>query len=277
MPENLRKERRKTIEDVKFSGGTAEQQRRVSAIVTQSGLSLENVKKIIITEPGLREKLLLGDPENTIGGFSHATKILILKGEALNESSDTELRNLIVHELAHANSPFDKNSKLYGSRAERLKARGIVMQIAKALEAANESLDEYHETLRQSSKLSKLLHPFKSIGKNRLHEETWAILVAMRYTNPEGLRRIEELMQEAHEKKIIKLRRPPKLLTDNESETPQGIDVALMSLLDAKGKKELEKTLSPFDQGTDSPIRYVQDFLEHLKSEIPILKIQKAA
>lgn len=93
---------------------------------------------------------------------------------------------VIAHELAHANSPTrEENDRLYGSREKREKSLDFVKKVAEQTTKTRTFLNPYHKYLfRQLEK--------GSITFDRFVEETHAILIELKFTNPNHLQQVEE-------------------------------------------------------------------------------------
>jgi hypothetical protein len=195
----------------------AEYRQYLKKIFVGTGLPLDNVSRIHIVKRGdFYEKLMDGDAE-----YNPRTKTITLRDWLFTDTYN--LVSLATHELAHANSPFNKNDRLFGSRT-RTEVSEYVKRVGDYLLAANLPLDDYHMKVMKRYKLP----PFSAdrVTKQYYYEETWAILVQLRLTNPDQLRDLEDIVTHRRETNPS----IPYLMSPRKSARPLGIDIAISAL-----------------------------------------------
>ena len=187
--ETVRERREREFDRIKITGLRKEDRveltTRLRTLFVETGLPLKNVKKIHIASPGdLVTRFMDGDADYNPNMNTVTIRYeLFMKGAPLKE--------FIAHELAHANSPFDRNDKLFGKK-ERKEIQEYVKKVADYLYDANLPLSPYHMRLMERRKLH-ILSPHR-ITKQSYYEETWAILAELRLTNLEQLKEIEDIL-----------------------------------------------------------------------------------
>ena len=240
--EHSRNEQESIGNEIRFEGGTPAEKRQVLDLCTATRLPLDNVRTIRIVED---EKSKKADTET----FDAATyepryKRLTIYRRMLNRN---DLPETVIHELAHASSPFETgNDRLYGGHEQRLEMGKMIIKIAKSLLAADRALNTYHAKLTRKYKLNPFRHPIQSLPKEVLYEETWAILVELRFTDPSQLTYIQRSLQELQEEKIISLKKPPQLISEEHSSAPKGVDKALLALMPDSSMDDLRALLARF-------------------------------
>lgn len=212
-----------------LNGFSGKQEVMVKETMEDFGMPLVNISEVNYspTEKGREE--MVGSFRPHEGKMSYYKSIDKLPAPAQHA--------VMSHEIAHANSPFEaKNEQLYGSGEVAERARMHTITVAEQTIKSRTFLNGYQKELARQLQADE-------IDERRYLEETFAILVEQRFTNPKHL----EQVQEALNAKV-----------DNPVDVKGGTDLALVGLIDSVN--------SP--QELDEHIRHVRTKV--VKSKKPI-------
>ncbi len=163
---------------IEFFGFNPRQKSLVREGVEDIGMPTDNIRSFTSKKPKKGEENIRGvyDPEaQDVGLFEPP------EGEPPIAQQKT-----LVHEISHSNSPFNpRNEGIYGGQREQAEARMHVISIAKQSITTRKYLNGYQAYLHQ-------LLERKEIDFVRFVEETHAIMVELRFTNPNHLMEIEK-------------------------------------------------------------------------------------
>ncbi len=226
--------------EAEFSGFTPDQQEAVEETIESTGFPTDNVNLVDYKEAKRGEEDILGTFELYYGKLSLYKSLeklpLIAQG------------GTVAHEMAHSVSPLnDKNDRLFGGREQREAARDHVAAIAGQSIATRTYLNGYQAHLHRQLEADE-------IDESRFVEETFAIMVELRFTNPEHLKEVEKA-QIAALKEINKGNKerpaimPVALMTGGEAQrgSVSGIDRTISNLIPAlKTKEDIDAHVANF-------------------------------
>lgn len=163
---------------VEFIGFSPEQKQLVSRGVEDIGMPTDNIKKFRSKKPPKGEEKIRGSYQPDIEE--------VTLYEPPKEEPPVAQQDTLVHEISHSNSPFNpRNESVYGGQQEQARARIHVISIAKQSVATRTYLNGYQAYLHQQLER-------KEIDFGRFVEETHAIMVELRFTNPKHLAEVEK-------------------------------------------------------------------------------------
>lgn len=158
--------------------GFGEREEFVRNLVNTIGLPLNNVTRVSHAVETDRQSLTLGSFHLRDGELTFYKRM-----ENLPEVAQL---GVAFHELAHANSPFlRKNSALYGTEQNRLAAVDNAITVAGQTLESHIYLNGYHKMLLKALENG-------DINQGRYLEETNAIMIQLRFTDPKHLREVLE-------------------------------------------------------------------------------------
>lgn len=182
-------------------------------------------------------------------------------GEKEQSQPKERIRSTFIHEIAHLNSPMDRMNDEKLSEEERAQAREeveLVHSIAVQSLITGKFLTDYHVELQ-----AELITDYIAYGGFtqtqsskflKYREETWAILVQLRYTNPAQLRNVEEAQQRALKNKTLgargyeMIKKKPvfftPLLTPRGQDNPQGVDKILCRITGVESSSKLDSLVA---------------------------------
>lgn len=169
------------------------------------------------------------------------------------------VRGTFIHEIAHLNSPYDRAKDKNLSEEERETAKreaAFVDAVVKQCLTTGIFLNQYHLQLQDElvgGVLSwmEAMTDMPPLPLSRFREETWAILVQMRYSEPDKLRDIEERQKRKLKKRPLDLTTPlhrslknnphefAQIFTPEGESKPKGVDTILCRLTKAEDAIEL--------------------------------------
>lgn len=204
------------LEKVPFDGFNLEQKKKVKNQLNTIGLPLGNIREVRY-RPNQR------GTENVLGSFQPYDGVLTLY-KSLEKLPPIAQQGTMVHEAGgHGTSPFDpKNERMHGGRESMKQSRDFVIAVAEQTDKTRTYLNGYHAYLHK-----QLLEG--NIEKGRFVEETYAILMELRFTNPAHLAQVEAAQHEKLKlyEKIKNVKIEP---VDLVSKRKYGKDVALSGL-----------------------------------------------
>lgn len=212
-----------------FSGFTDDQTRRVKTRMENFGLPLQNIEKVAY-QPNDRGQ------EGLVGSYQPYTGEMVYY-KSLEKLPAIAQDGVMLHETAHSSSPFEeKNIFLYGSVEAATKARAHTEAVAKQSLETNTYLNGYQAALAEKLKSQE-------IDERRFLEETFAILVELRFTNPKHLEQVQESLNKK---------------TKDAVDINSGIDQALISLMpEINSQEQLDEHINKLRQQvvkTNKPI-----------------------
>jgi len=156
--------------DVTYVGLSREQQKRIKTHAECIGFPLGNVHELVYTEGKEGQENVLGSYEPFDG------KLTLYK--SLDNLPPIAQHGTIVHELAHSVSPFDpKSEKLYQTNAALEQAKTHASAVAEQSKITGVYLNGYQAKLHEQLEAGE-------IDNSRFVEETRAIMMELRFTNP---------------------------------------------------------------------------------------------
>lgn len=172
LPENINRHK-----EIPFIGFSGEQKQRVKTHIESIGFPSDNVREVLY-EPGKKGQ------ENLLGSFQPFNGKLTLY-KSLEKLPPIAQHETIVHELAHATSPFDpKSEKFYGSSEAVQAAKNHAVAVAEQSKITHIYLNGYQAKLHEQLEADE-------IDELRFVEETRAIMMGLRFTNPAHLKQVE--------------------------------------------------------------------------------------
>lgn len=164
--------------EAEFSGFTPDQETHVRQGIEDIGMPTDNIKKFTSKKPRRGEEKLRGtyQPDNEELSLYEPPK----------EEPPVAQQDTLVHEISHSNTPFNpKNERLFGNREELEITRNHIIAVAKQSTLTRKYLNGYQAYLHQQLEAGK-------IDSARFVEETHAIMVELRFTNPKHLEEVEK-------------------------------------------------------------------------------------
>ena len=232
--------RKREISESKITGFSEKTRTKIKRILEESGLPLTTVRSVKLLSPYMMAILkLLTEGKKRAYKLLHqssgarynlVTSTIGIYHGVLSESKDESIPEwkfvtFIIHELAHANSPHRKwrksNRELYGSKNAMDQNARIVRGIANQCLATDVFLNDYHTRLATQYRQGLL-------RRWQYYEETWAILVQLRYLEPERLRQVENSHREIHSTNQVEA---PFVKLLGDTQTAEGIDRILLHLM----------------------------------------------
>lgn len=166
------------IFNMTFEGFSSQQRRTVGNIINFTDLPLNNISKVVYLSNTEGKKHWLGHHNST----NH--EIALYK--RLETLPPIAQLGTIVHEIAHSVSPFrEENASLYGDERSMRKTARHIKGVAEQSLLTNRFLNAYHAELAKALKSGE-------IDTQRFSEETGAILIELKFSNPNHLRQVEE-------------------------------------------------------------------------------------
>lgn len=215
----------------------------VSRIIRTSRLKDERIEKITCSK-FIFDLLLIGgrfdDGELTITGIAYLLGLINPK----------HLTGTVVHEVGHSLSPFiEENNDVYGSLEDRLEVSSYIKEIADQSMTTGVYLNQYHKYLSKPTL-------FWDIEK--FYEETFTILLEMRYANPDQLLKIQEAQSKVLRDKYNTDEYFIPLMSQDVSDSklrkdqmPEGIDSIIIKSLskNISNLEELDMAVKTCNQG----------------------------
>lgn len=159
--------------------GFGEREMFVRRLVESVGLPLNNVSRISFKQESAHNSLAVGSVHMETGELTFYKRM-----EGLPEIAQL---GVAVHELAHENDPHDgKNSELYGSVEQMERTAQNVSLVAEQTQETHLYLNGYHRMLCKALEAG-------DIDKERFLQETHAIIIELRFTNPRHLENVLRL------------------------------------------------------------------------------------
>lgn len=217
-----------------FDNATLEQ---VSQITAECGLPLSQIRKIKLHKGFIRQG---EERAPTIARYDARTGILTISTEAFVPRE--RLMRALVHEIAHSCTPLKiprDDVSVIAFPGEEKTAEFIRSVISQTLETRIFINDEHAYVHKQYVAGELSFYDFA--------EETWAILVDQRYTNPSHLRQIDEAQRKSMDqrgKKSLAV----SLLSSEGSKKAIGIDTIVMEKIGLRSKNpaSLDQHISNF-------------------------------
>src|SRR3990167_8977292 len=228
MTERVRVAVREKSLEAPFIGFTPEQTQRVRSHIENTGLPLNNIERVIY-RPGRRGE------ENILGSFQPYDGTLTIY-KSIDKLPPIAQHGTIVHELAHGSSPLDeRNERLYGSSEAINTAREHAIAVSRQSLETDRYLNGYQAYLAKQLKSGQ-------IDQSRFVEETHAILVELRFNNPERLSDVGTQQK----KQATKMGKDAvDLITSNKDAASgyvSGVDRTLVSLIEGlNSKKDIDR------------------------------------
>lgn len=155
-------------------------------------LPVGNIRRLEHQPSRMSDELVLGSwgiGESNYGTFSLYQAVNWLPGEYR--------RDTVVHELHHANSPFEAhNDAIYGGVESRLEAMNFALGVASQTLTTNKYLNPYHHKLAD-------MHRATLISFEHFAEETAAIAGQLAVGNRAHLHQVQEAQRAAIEEKWL--------------------------------------------------------------------------
>lgn len=223
--------RRSHLERIRFEGiltearqrNLEERERMIDAIALV-GLPVDNVR-VVAWQKNRRGR------ENWLASWEPKRERFTVY-ELNNRQVPEKQAEVIPHEGAHVNSPFDEaNDELFDGRENRLKTAEHAMRVAGQSEATGKFMDGYHSYLYRKYQNGE-------ITREHFYEETWAIMVGLALSNRKKLEQVQESQHKALDRMRNTGETPPEKvnLISSENENGEvdvdGVDVALINLLE---------------------------------------------
>lgn len=226
-----------------FAGFSQNQEKTVREEIENIGLPLNNIKKVAYAPNQKGE-------ENILGSFQPFSGELTLY-KSLENLPLIAQQGTMIHEISHSASPLDpENTKLFKSRDEAKIARKNVIGVARQSVITRKYLNGYQAYLHKQLEAGE-------IDLGRFVEETHAIMMELRFTNPKHLKEVETAQHKALKKVNINNKDglaflPVALLTsEKEAERGnlQGADRTIANLIpNLKTKEDIDKHVSNLRQ-----------------------------
>lgn len=215
--------------DAEFIGFNPEQAKRVKNRIESYGMPLDKIKTITYRPNKHGQESLIGSWTPHNGDLSLYKSMENLPFVAQDET--------MSHETGHTNSPFDpENDAKYGPEAAA-KARQHAADVALQALETGVYINGYHKALAEN-------YMDEKIDDARYLEETFAIMVGQRFTNPKHLEQVEKAMGEKAEDQGLK-----------SVEIKSGIDETLVALMPAiSSKEELDKHITNLRKSADKEV-----------------------
>ena len=167
--------------------GFGENEASIRRLVESVGLPLDNVPEIKLREFGANRSYSSIDKE---------TGQMTFFGDFVDLPEISQL-GLVAHDLARENSPFkSKNFELFGSEKNIQRAAENVKRVASQTKETRIFMDPQLEDFFERLEDGK-------IDENEFLEETNALMVELRYTNPEHLKNVLGKQNKKTSKKIF--------------------------------------------------------------------------
>jgi hypothetical protein len=172
--------------EIRFAGFSSEQAHWLQGRFADIGLPTRNIREAVYLPNTLRKKNVVGHwrEKHLTGGY--AGEFALYK--RFEDPRLPEIAHLatIVHELGHVNSPLkETNADLYGGEKNREKAVDLAWQVAAQTDATGVYMNGYHRALHRSFVRGE-------IGGEHFVEETNAIMLELRFVNPNHLMQVQE-------------------------------------------------------------------------------------
>lgn len=199
----------------KFEGFSPYQKERVSEHIQSIGLPADNIETVAYRPNQKGQEAVLGSYQ------PHDGTLTLYK--SLDKLPPIAQHGTIVHELAHSSSPLDPNNeRFYGSEESIDTARNHAVAVAKQSELTGKFLNGYQAYLYRELKA-------KRVDQARFIEETYAIMMELRFTNPHHLQPVET----AQKKQLAKMRerQDPEALSFEPVNISQGVDRTISALI----------------------------------------------
>lgn len=201
-----------------INGFSNEQAERVKSRMESYGLPLVNINTLNYKPEDPKIEGLMGSYRPYSGDMDLHKPVETL--------SAAEQDKVMIHEIAHSDSVLDpENRKLFKSLEAYRDAKDFAVSAAVRSLETNTYLNGYQAALAKA--LDK-----QEIDDKRYYEETFAILVELRFTNPAHLEQVEAAQNDKATKMNSNLK--PLALKD-------GIDQSLVALMpNIRSKEELD-------------------------------------
>ncbi|KKR51323.1 MAG: hypothetical protein UT84_C0001G0008 [Candidatus Curtissbacteria bacterium GW2011_GWA1_40_16] len=179
MPERLRQTPESPYElNAEFIGFTKDQEKRARQYIQDLGMPAQNIKRVVYREARRGEEDILGTWELYNGTLTFYKN--------LERFPPIAQLKTVAHEQSHSVSSLDpKNEKLYGGRQEQLIAARHIEAVANQSIITRKYLNGYQAHLHRQYERDE-------IDFTRFAEETQAIMMELRFTNPEHLEKIQK-------------------------------------------------------------------------------------
>jgi hypothetical protein len=187
-----------------------------------TGLPLVNVKAVnrLIDLAGATG----ASPVIMLGGFHLLDHTMRFNDMYMDTMRKEQHAGVIVHELAHANSPLDSSlNHVYGSPEDIREAQSIVTNIGLQSLITGKYFSKYHKVLARQYKAGL-------IPLDKYLEEAFAVTVEMRFKNRNHLLQVSEAQQKILRRRFGK-NSPFVSVTSRPNSTPEGIDKVLLKIL----------------------------------------------
>lgn len=224
--------RRNHVASANFEGMTAERQRKMTDMITDIGLPVDNIRTIAHQGEYNKGSLAGEKGWSTLATWTPAEGRFTTY-DALDNLPEAALLDTTVHELTHGMSPFDpENAFLYGSEKARQEAAAQAENIATQSYLTGKFINGYQKKLAE-----QLADPESDVTWARFREETSAILTEHGMTDRAKLRQVQEAQTKEVDKLILQGKlnpnfKPVKLISDWLGSTPEGVDKQLVNLVD---------------------------------------------
>lgn len=184
-------EKEKILDDIPFEGFNHKQEVWVKKQIYNVGLPIDHLTKVRYEPSKKGKESVMGQTNSLTGEMTLYKSLSILPKRA---QLDT-----IVHESSHINSPFIKgNVDVYGEgeagENNQKYSRNLAVNIARQSIESNVFINGYQKALAKALLQGK-------IEPQRYIEETNAIMIEQRFTNPNHLRKISDSQKKTLEKK----------------------------------------------------------------------------
>ena len=168
---------RKYHPEISYTGFSSEQKQRVKNHIESIGFPTDNIQEVVYRQGKKGE-------ENILGSFQpHDGTFTLFK--SLDNLPPIAQHATIVHEFAHSLSPFDpKSEKFYGSNQTLKEAKEHAIAVAEQSKITHKYLNGYQAKLHEQLEAGE-------IDDLRFVEETRAIMMELRFTNPNHLKQVE--------------------------------------------------------------------------------------
>ncbi len=204
----------------RYTGFTQKEKERIERLITTISLNYLGIKEI--------QKIRGKEAHRKSGDWGNTIQL----SERHLGFTDAQLRAVLVHEIAHDVSPFSKFT------VGESTGRNLVKAIAEQSMKTGIFLNRYHEQNAVEHKIAKDKN--KQEALDQFYEETWAILVQLRYTNSDHLRKVQEAQRAAAAQKGLAFQ---EIISAGDE--PAGIDAELQQthFLDAKTAQEIDRRI----------------------------------
>ncbi len=160
-------------------GFTPEREVFVRGMLEKIGLPLDRVSKVTFKPNTSKTEYVLGSAHQITGEVTFYKRM-----EGIPEIAQV---GTAAHELAHVNSFYiEENVNAYGGERNMEKARGNAILVAAQTATSHKFLNGYHKALYQEF----ILRPDDVVAQEKFIEETNAIMMELRFTNPKHLEEV---------------------------------------------------------------------------------------